>query len=1548
MPTIRNVTNIELTSDNNGSSIIKLYLFKDNLQQLLLVSNNIWNQILQNKSTANNYNIFNLSIQNLTKIQLKTNYTNISTIKKILVQKSNVYNNYEEGYTSFNIIGYYLENNSKWISLSDFYKGQNYNNLSIISGFNGNVITKANVKKILFKLKFTSQIENNSIDIDRLIYFSKKRYIFGYTNDVKTDIKCFPLIRPSPEIIVSHRNSSKDNFHNIEFNLKQMLYFDNNTTFKILPVSYNESINVQSINTRTLRTTNIVEETSDISEFIHLKFTTTGINKEYYNIDYTLLSPNYNLQLNIISIKFKNNYEETINNTLDNTILINKHTNKTIETIKNNMDNGVKKILSWGNELPLYTHNSYLQQKIVGIQLNDFNNSEYSDLNYELLIINNNTTIIDVYIQNNSSNGVKRLLTNKDTFGNIDYNNNLLEIIPKAKDNVDGRKGLISYNILQSNYDIFKNLIIPNTIVEIAGVKTIYNDNGVQRNLNKLIINLNINNGLSYSSYSKNILFTTIDNTKYSKIVIEDEGTSYSGKNPIIKAIDQTLTLKYKVYYNDISGVKFERQSIFDNSIDGLTVNDVVITNMSDYNPTFKAKTAETYYFDMSHISNKGKTIRFYKDNIGINELSDNNELLYAQYSRNYEPGEVGSFVSIVIPKKDDITSTIDGTPTIGSFFYILKNTNSTNVETINHKGRIDIQGRALLNHGEITIDPIENNNNVITNGIFNYSNDQFYNPESTKPIIDLSLNNSTASPPYIFDYFNTYQYLNSDISGQIDISSINVKSFTGDNIILIDNTFDKMDYKFYFKNTNLIHGNLKIGFSSITNSDLFTTDRSNENINGTIENTKAINDDGRYLRTLPNDVSNIEQNGYINEKNDTDYIVYMTRHFTGKYAPQKADYLIKYIPDTSDYRYNQDVSYNMFITGGAYNDLSQNIYLCGHNKTNTYLNVCLVVIKENEVTKTIERFEKIPNSDVSGGSLGDPSGTILTEYRNGLYTLSTSIVPRISVAFARKKFQFLANMTGSDISGNGDIFMFEPIDASNNVLNHDLSENKYLVGVFDNSNNENKIKFSQVKLKQEAPFYEYISGSNKDLSNTDLSAAYINGDYGLYEATASEIIEKYNSATTPTNNNWSLTNFKLPLFDSNKYNDFTVEIQYRNCWGEGNGTITCNINKKKGNSYNTIDNSYNTIDTITYTNSTAQNEFNQLLNNRVHIQIDASGNFQFMDISSSAIKDVISYNVGKTDYKVTYQIENLLTNNNLNDLKSNKLVNYKNNILTTTVNGKTILNIKNLFTPLKLHDSASDPSKNEFNTFMNTSNPTGEILNTIINKQTPIKIENIQYEDTDLSGDILTNVGIGYIDYKTKEYINNVYDASGSYSGISGESIYFNVVDVKQLYNLKSEIKNEKNVYLSWDFKNENLSVGIRFKIYRAQNTSGQLNYTLIATTTDTNYMDERAIPYILVYYKVESVVVWENEELVIGTSETNNFICENNAFGYGRYNNTTKNQKLYQPINSSCQASNGIINDCQATCGKLTGNLFPNSQVLTKAQIYSTLSRAKFRPFR
>ena len=269
---------------------------------------------------------------------------------------------------------------------------------------------------------------------------------------------------------------------------------------------------------------------------------------------------------------------------------------------------------------------------------------------------------------------------------------------------------------------------------------------------------------------------------------------------------------------------------------------------------------------------------------------------------------------------------------------------------------------------------------------------------------------------------------------------------------------------------------------------------------------------------------------------------------------------------------------------------------------------------------------------------------------------------------------------------------------------------------------------------------------------------------------------------------------------------------------------------------------------------------------------------------------------------------------------------------------------MKYLNIPLKLGDSATPTAKTEFNTFLN-SNPTGNVLNTLINKQNPIKITDIKYQDTDLSSAQLSYTGIGYINYTTKEKtksktVEMAYDPSGAYSNLSGNQIYFNVVDVQTITNLNSIIRNEKDVYLYWDFKNDNLSVNVKFNIYRSQNPTNK-EYILIAATANKYYADSRAIPYLTVDYKVESVIVWENIEMVTGDKETRNFICENNTFEYGRYNNTTKNVKLYQPINTSCQkiGMTGIAT---------TGNLFPNSQVLTKSQIYSTLSRAKFRPFR
>jgi len=221
MPKIENVTKIEVSNDITGSNFIKLYIFKENLIQLLLISENIWTNINNNKSQNNIYDLFEISFSE-TNLQLEvrsnvefSNFNGISrNINKIFIQKSNYYENYENGFVSFNVIGYNL--GGIWYSMSNYYKNENYNYLTIISGFKGNIITKPDVKKILFKVKFISQQENQNITIENLIYISNKRHYFGYTNDTKNEISCFPLIRPFSYITASVKLENENNSQIIE------------------------------------------------------------------------------------------------------------------------------------------------------------------------------------------------------------------------------------------------------------------------------------------------------------------------------------------------------------------------------------------------------------------------------------------------------------------------------------------------------------------------------------------------------------------------------------------------------------------------------------------------------------------------------------------------------------------------------------------------------------------------------------------------------------------------------------------------------------------------------------------------------------------------------------------------------------------------------------------------------------------------------------------------------------------------------------------------------------------------------------------------------------------------------------------------------------------------------------------------------------------------------------------------------------------------------------------------------------------------------------
>ena len=173
------------------------------------------------------------------------------------------------------------------------------------------------------------------------------------------------------------------------------------------------------------------------------------------------------------------------------------------------------------------------------------------------------------------------------------------------------------------------------------------------------------------------------------------------------------------------------------------------------------------------------------------------------------------------------------------------------------------------------------------------------------------------------------------------------------------------------------------------------------------------------------------------------------------------------------------------------------------------------------------------------------------------------------------------------------------------------------------------------------------------------------------------------------------------------------------------------------------------------------------------------------------------------------------------------------------------------------------------------------------------------------------------------------------------GEDILFNVVNVGIIENIRIKIINEKEVDINWEYENNNLTVEVLFIIYRTQSSESIKKYEEIGRTTNRFFRDYNAVPFLQAFYKIESIITWENIEMSTGVSYAQTFICENNNFEYGRYNNTTDNPKLYKPINKSCGA-------IQMVGISKTGNLFPNSYTLTKKMLYTELSRAKFRPFK
>ena len=240
------------------------------------------------------------------------------------------------------------------------------------------------------------------------------------------------------------------------------------------------------------------------------------------------------------------------------------------------------------------------------------------------------------------------------------------------------------------------------------------------------------------------------------------------------------------------------------------------------------------------------------------------------------------------------------------------------------------------------------------------------------------------------------------------------------------------------------------------------------------------------------------------------------------------------------------------------------------------------------------------------------------------------------------------------------------------------------------------------------------------------------------------------------------------------------------------------------------------------------------------------------------------------------------------------------------------------------------------FNEFLIGQDPS---LNLVINRQSSMTLKNTTFKITPVDNDTRTKIGQGEIISFLEEFNfgSDEVDPSGAFTGIQTEKIDVNVVNITKIFNLQVNVRGGKNVYLSWDFSNDNTTVLITYEIWRKQGIS---DYVLIATTTNKTYVDTTPIPFIVASYKVRCLLTWETESLGTEFVEKEILVCENNNFPFGRYNNTTDNTKLYKPLNNS--------KSCRSKSTKKTGNLFPNSTNSTNKQIYTILSKNSKRPFR
>ena len=1365
---------LNITKSNTGNYDIEIIFFKNRLINLFLISNTLDGKISENIDNELNLRYIFFGEEGIG-LQTKTIETGavLENVTGIICQKSKKYENYKSGFVAYNIVSYYL--NSIWKSENYFRLGYNYNFSHKHSSFIG--VTNKTEEYIEYrpKVELSDVYRKRNVDINNLLYFPIKDIIIGFKNNF--DINAFsyiPLLKPMPIVKVSSKN--------LDSTSSQLLSFENDIFFNTNSISLNDEIQEVYVKVRPLRITREDLKEDNVDKFENVLFKYESDNK-YYNVEYEEYI-NYKLKVNIISIRFINNFSSQ---QINNKILINRFTNNTIESIYLNErenNSNYNKVYNWENELPLITKDSYMKFKIAGIKedrLREITNN--AEIKFKVLVINKTESVLDIYIHIPSSKHIK-INKNTDNYDEIILTNDVIELIPKAKENTNGQSGLVGIKILESNSSLFENLIIDDITVKIAGV---------QSNFNKILINLNrpyagdddYNSSLNYLTnqviYSNILKISAINDNFFNRLdivdnleFINDDGDPdiMAGKNPKIINLEQVVTRIYKLIIfesDDNINFRIQRDTYDDKSLSEFTDETSLLSYL---NPDIEGTEAEKLYFDLSDISCFKKTIKFYVDSECKNELLYRNStfLPHARYSRNKVPGEAGAYVELDIPY--DNTRSLLGLSNSDPKIYFKIDTTNQKQKTVK-VCQIKIKTLKRLHHGEISVTTVLPNDSE--SGVLEYDNDNFYDPLEVKPRIDLSLNLIDNNIYTYFTYndniFNNVSFVDVDDSFfGVDCSNTNV--FIGDNMIMSENTFNKYGFAFYLRNSNIIYGTMRIGISNANKNGVFNTD------------LFEIKSGNLSLLQYPNNdhVGNTEKKiSYNSTLNNTKYNIYLTSKFVGFSRPKLVKYLIKY-SNNGEYNTDNFIESQGIINSSILNDNYQgstleDIYLIGYIK-NQQLLLCLVVLKEND-HNIITVFNKIMSSEMitTNTSLFNTSANIiLNKYKNSLEvsTNSGDIANKLyynsdnnnlKLAYVRKKFNFIpkVNCNNKTIE-NEDIILFQPISVYYNKINHTQMQNHYLIAFFDTENNKEYIKFFKIILQKEEPFFYNLGNSTNGriVNNPEMSDIWYPGTkFGLFLTKPSNLINIYNQrenfaflinsdddTVINTPDDFTvLRDFVLPLLDSNKYSDISIEIKYLRRYYD-DSRVEIKMFRKNADD---INNPIQINGTVVIKQSEFESYYNNLSRNDIFFDIDVSGQV-ILNLPGDFNLGSGNFTV-ETPYIITYQVAN--HNDNTVFLKklteSKKFFNFTNltegGINTYQKKQKTVLNVKKFTTPLRLNDNETDISKNEFNDFLDRNN-----LNIRINKQSKMITNRIKNQDRFVDLDALTKTGTGRIRYYTQE----------------------------------------------------------------------------------------------------------------------------------------------------------------------------------------------------